>query len=229
PLRFQGQYYDPETGLHYNRHRYYNPANGRFMTPDPIGLAGGLNNYQYVPNPTGWVDPLGLACVPKDEPAPSSPGNPDFYVGPSGPESTLPGKGFRYMRYKNDDGSVNKWAEQTLEGKQAPVTYFGFEKYSTGSEARSAFQVKGPEIGVDEHGSGSWSDARLRGEFDTLQLYENGNPTARVPYWGGDNPDSGKLEPFAEAYRQYGHGGAQQLHADGKMIKFYNIQILPEK
>ncbi len=62
PLRFQGQYYDPETGLHYNRHRYYNPANGRFMTPDPIGLAGGLNNYQYVPNPIGWVDPLGLAC-----------------------------------------------------------------------------------------------------------------------------------------------------------------------
>ncbi len=68
PLRFQGQYYDPETGLHYNRHRYYNPANGRFMTPDPIGLAGGLNNYQYVSNPTGWVDPLGVACVPKNEP-----------------------------------------------------------------------------------------------------------------------------------------------------------------
>src|SRR5690606_7985798 len=43
------------------RHRYYNPNTGRFQTPDPIGLAGGLNNYQYVPNPTGWVDPLGLA------------------------------------------------------------------------------------------------------------------------------------------------------------------------
>src|SRR5690606_31324286 len=61
PLRFQGQYYDSETGLHYNRHRYYNPNTGRFQTPDPIGLAGGLNNYQYVPNPTGWVDPLELA------------------------------------------------------------------------------------------------------------------------------------------------------------------------
>ncbi len=68
PLRFQGQYHDPETGLHYNRHRYYNPNNGRFITPDPIGLAGGLNNYQYVPNPTGWVDPLGLAAQPKNEP-----------------------------------------------------------------------------------------------------------------------------------------------------------------
>ncbi|NRD75045.1 RHS domain-containing protein [Shewanella sp. VB17] len=60
PLRFQGQYYDNETGLHYNRHRYYSPNTGRFITPDPIGLAGGLNNYQYVKNPTGWVDPLGL-------------------------------------------------------------------------------------------------------------------------------------------------------------------------
>ncbi|OOK93615.1 RHS repeat-associated core domain-containing protein [Pseudomonas syringae] len=62
PLRFQGQYFDAETGLHYNRHRYYNPGTGRFLTPDPIKLAGGLNNYQYVPNPTGWVDPLGLSA-----------------------------------------------------------------------------------------------------------------------------------------------------------------------
>ncbi|MDR6927579.1 RHS repeat-associated protein [Pseudomonas sp. BE134] len=61
PLRFQGQYFDAETGLHYNRNRYYNPGTGRFLTPDPIKLAGGLNNYQYVPNPTGWVDPLGLS------------------------------------------------------------------------------------------------------------------------------------------------------------------------
>nr|WP_232235567.1 RHS repeat-associated core domain-containing protein [Pseudomonas luteola] len=64
PLRFQGQYFDQETGLHYNRHRYYNPNTGRFLTPDPIKLAGGLNNYQYVPNPTGWVDPLGLNNCP---------------------------------------------------------------------------------------------------------------------------------------------------------------------
>ena len=60
PLRFQGQYYDEESGLHYNRHRYYNPNTGRYLTPDPIKLAGGLNSYQYVPNPTGWVDPLEL-------------------------------------------------------------------------------------------------------------------------------------------------------------------------
>jgi RHS repeat-associated protein len=64
PLRFQGQYFDQESGLHYNRHRYYNPDNGRYLTPDPVKLAGGLNGYQYVPNPTGWVDPLGLNRCP---------------------------------------------------------------------------------------------------------------------------------------------------------------------
>jgi RHS repeat-associated protein len=68
PLRFQGQYYDAETGLHYNRHRYYSPETGRYITVDPIGLAGGLNNYQYAKNPTGWVDPLGLAQCPGDCP-----------------------------------------------------------------------------------------------------------------------------------------------------------------
>jgi RHS repeat-associated protein len=64
PLRFQGQYFDAETGLHYNRHRYYNPDVGRYLTPDPSKLAGGLNQYQYTRNPTGWVDPLGLSECP---------------------------------------------------------------------------------------------------------------------------------------------------------------------
>ncbi|WP_106805679.1 RHS repeat-associated core domain-containing protein [Pseudomonas sp. S5D5] len=67
PLRFQGQYFDQESGLHYNRHRYYNPDVGRYLTPDPVKLAGGINAYQYVPNPTGWVDPLGLSSCPGGE------------------------------------------------------------------------------------------------------------------------------------------------------------------
>ncbi|KQM54725.1 hypothetical protein ASE80_20005 [Pseudomonas sp. Leaf15] len=64
PLRFQGQYFDAESGLHYNRHRYYNPDIGRYLTPDPVKLAAGINAYRYVPNPTGWVDPLGLNTCP---------------------------------------------------------------------------------------------------------------------------------------------------------------------
>ncbi len=59
-IRFQGQYFDEETGLHYNRYRYYSPYVGRFVSKDPIGLLGGNNVYAYAPNPNNWVDPLGL-------------------------------------------------------------------------------------------------------------------------------------------------------------------------
>ena len=61
-LRYQGQYLDRETGLHYNTFRYYDPDIGRFTQPDPIGLLGGLNLYQYAPNGLTWIDPFGLMC-----------------------------------------------------------------------------------------------------------------------------------------------------------------------
>ncbi len=60
-IRLPGQYYDQETGLHYNYHRYYNPKTGRYLRADPIGLVGGINLYPYVQNnPILLIDPLGL-------------------------------------------------------------------------------------------------------------------------------------------------------------------------
>ncbi|WP_053067849.1 RHS repeat-associated core domain-containing protein [Xenorhabdus khoisanae] len=59
-LRFAGQYEDKESGLYYNRFRYYDCETGQYITPDPIGLAGGMNPYSYVSNPLKWIDPLGL-------------------------------------------------------------------------------------------------------------------------------------------------------------------------
>jgi len=61
PFRLRGQYYDKETGLHYNLHRYYDAQTGRFLTRDPIGLEGGRNLYSYGPNPITWEDPFGLS------------------------------------------------------------------------------------------------------------------------------------------------------------------------
>jgi RHS repeat-associated protein len=61
-IRFQGQYLDEESGLHYNRYRYYSPKRQRFINQDPIGLVGGINHYQYAPNPVNWVDPFVLSC-----------------------------------------------------------------------------------------------------------------------------------------------------------------------
>ncbi|NRD72171.1 RHS repeat protein [Shewanella sp. VB17] len=65
-LRYQGQVYDQETGLYYNRHRYYDPDSCQYLTPDPIGMAGGIRPQAYVHNPMEWVDPLGLAGHPKN-------------------------------------------------------------------------------------------------------------------------------------------------------------------
>ncbi|MDT0270540.1 RHS repeat-associated core domain-containing protein, partial [Streptomyces sp. DSM 44915] len=64
PLRFPGQYADPETGWHDNFHRHYDPLIGRYATPDPIGLEPGPNAYAYVDNPLYGTDPLGLAAHP---------------------------------------------------------------------------------------------------------------------------------------------------------------------
>ena len=58
-LRFQGQYLDEESSLHYNTFRYYDSTGGRYISQDPIGIDGGFNLYFYAPNPFAWVDPLG--------------------------------------------------------------------------------------------------------------------------------------------------------------------------
>ncbi|TDB43265.1 type IV secretion protein Rhs [Photorhabdus khanii subsp. guanajuatensis] len=63
-IRFCGQYEDEESGLFYNRFRYYSPETGQYLSPDPLGLAGGVNPYGYVSNPVSFVDPFGLSKCP---------------------------------------------------------------------------------------------------------------------------------------------------------------------
>ncbi|MGG1926428.1 hypothetical protein [Enterobacter soli] len=121
------------------------------------------------------------------------------------------------MRYLDDEGSVNNRVDATFSDMSAASTYIGFDKYDSGRAARDAYQVS-PE----------WSDARLVGVFDILQLYEKGTPRVRIPFWGGDNPASGKLEPFAMAYPEFRSGMAVQLHADRREIKFHSLYIIPE-
>ncbi|WPO93505.1 hypothetical protein SFA32_10965 [Buttiauxella sp. HR94] len=113
-----------------------------------------INLYHYNPNPLGWVDPWGL-CKQK----------PDFYVGPHGPGSTMPSAAYRYMN------STDRYAAEAISSKSAPLSYFGYTKYKTGHEARDAYQIF-----YEKGNPKSWSDARLLGDFDTLQLYNNGIP-----------------------------------------------------
>ena len=124
------------------------------------------------------------------------------------------------MRFRNDDGTINKYVQNTIETKQAPGSYFGFDSFNTGSSARDKFQIKGPE-----HGD-SWSDARLKGTFDTLQLYDkSGVPNAKVPLEkGGIGPG---VEPYTKSYPQYGSGGVRQLVTD-QTISFDKVEVIPK-
>lgn len=63
PIRLQGQYRDAETGMYYNRHRYYEPLIGQFASQDILRLVAGPNTYRFAPNTTGWIDPVGLVCL----------------------------------------------------------------------------------------------------------------------------------------------------------------------
>ncbi|OHV46686.1 RHS repeat-associated core domain-containing protein, partial [Pseudofrankia sp. BMG5.36] len=60
PLRFPGQYHDPESGLNYNYYRHYDPGTARYESPDPLGIEPGPSPYNYGDNPVDWFDPLGL-------------------------------------------------------------------------------------------------------------------------------------------------------------------------
>lgn len=84
-IRLPGQQYNEESGLYYNRHRYYNPEQGRYITQDPIGLMGGWNLYQYPLNPISRSDPLGLVNLGQGIPGANGPTS--VHANP-GPEAT---------------------------------------------------------------------------------------------------------------------------------------------
>ncbi|WP_213453720.1 DUF6531 domain-containing protein [Rhizomonospora bruguierae] len=96
PLRFPGQYFDAETGLHYNRFRFYDPSTARYLSPDPLGLSGGPNPTAYVRDPLTVADPLGLTSCKVTAPSlssnPSGISNPALPSAPDGQPTQLPNR-----------------------------------------------------------------------------------------------------------------------------------------
>ncbi len=123
---------------------------------------------------------------------------PDFYVAPNG--DVIPATGYRYM-------SSSGASDALRNGKQY-TTYFGFDKFDSAKKAREAIQI-----------SYSWSDCKVRGAFDTLQVIDDmyipttfGNTTT-VP------------EPFAISYPEYGEVSVQQFRVD-KVVEFLEVKII---
>jgi hypothetical protein len=141
--------------------------------------------------------------------------SPDFYVNSQG--ATLPATGYRYMD--------SQYAAQTQSTMTAPLSYFGFTDYPTGAAARNGYQIF-----YENGNAASWSDASLKGEFNTLQLFgANGFVNAKVPLTnGGIGPG---LEPYTISYPQYGVGGQAQLvpAIPGTIVQLNKITILPKK
>ncbi|MNJ34083.1 putative deoxyribonuclease RhsC [compost metagenome] len=148
-LRFQGQYLDRETGLHYNTFRFYDPDIGRFTQPDPIGLAGGINLYQYAPNPTGWIDPWGLEAV-YENPGHHYPGYmADRKVPFNSSKSILPEQ--HEALFKNSvadpDDPKTRWTK-VGEGKKAEWHRF----QSSAPDGTKPFHWNGSTDGLDING-----------------------------------------------------------------------------
>jgi RHS repeat-associated protein len=110
-LRYQGQYFDAETGLHYNYMRYYDPDCGRYISRDPIGLVGGTNEYLYAFSPAGWIDPLGLTGT---------------YIMSGGKKRNYAGKGPRARSLASQRARLKGCAKKALVHKDYGDDEMGF-------------------------------------------------------------------------------------------------------
>ncbi|WP_040002295.1 RHS repeat domain-containing protein, partial [Dickeya chrysanthemi] len=118
-LAFAGQLRDSESGLCYNRFRYYDPAGGCYISPDPIGIAGGESNYGYVPNPVCWIDPLGLAgCSSASGQLPKLGGKSVSQV-----EKTLSKNGFTQTKVSNSAAKNQVWNH--ADGSEVRIHPYG--------------------------------------------------------------------------------------------------------
>jgi len=151
---YQGQTLDRETGLAYNRFRYYDAEEGVYISQDPIGLLGGMELYNYVHNPNDWIDAFGL----KEEsyfhgkkpaytnPGHHQPGHPNYRGGGKGKTSTIPDNAEDIYKKSIPDSQGKHWYAKDANGN---VHIFRNGNDGTVHWAGSSNQGRGVEIPKD--------------------------------------------------------------------------------
>ncbi|WP_328412239.1 DUF6531 domain-containing protein [Streptomyces violaceus] len=144
PLRFPGQYFDPETEVHYNYHRHYDPQTARYLTPDPLGLAPAPNPSTYVHNPHAWTDPLGLAprceeTIPGYRKQTDHPLSRRIHIGEDG-KVTITGKGALYVNLSGDVGHTVRF-----RGESGQIVEFQISAEFREKIRRTAIPQKQPD------------------------------------------------------------------------------------
>ena len=171
-LRFQGQYLDRDTGLHYNTFRYYDPDIGRFISPDPIGLNGGINLSSYAPNPVSWIDPWGWSCgnTNKNKPKFIFDSRAQQYRNTSNGQFVSPSK----LPWPSNDGFVTR--SPTIIKPGTIIDRFGKPS------GRYAGQ---PGATVSERGMAQGADLAPYRKYEVIQpLPAEVGPAAPVPEFG---------------------------------------------
>jgi RHS repeat-associated protein len=212
-LRWPGHYRDPELGLHYNRHRYYDPGLARYLTPDPVGHSGSeINLYAYCPNPLVQVDVLGLAHRPAGADGSEGSGN-DGRSRPPGDEEPPPPR--RLTREEGQAACDAIHAAQPEKARKNSTTSITELENGTlvvtnsdgmrPSMREKAREVLGPNVVIpDERGSPNYIPPANRGLAD---------PQATTPLHGEGRGMQAGDQMGSPAARQWSssdanHGGA---------------------
>ncbi|MFI1920499.1 putative T7SS-secreted protein [Nocardia sp. NPDC020380] len=169
PLRFPGQIHDPETGLHYNLHRVYDPETGRFLTQDFLGLAPAPNPNTYPKNPLVWTDPLGLTPCPGSD-----------IGGTGGAEVTRVGRWMNPEEHQKmvDTGFVQEGGGGTTYVAN-PADPAAFRRQAPPGSVYVEFDV--PTSSISPAGEPGWGQIRGPNHWMSQRLATMGRPVPEMP------------------------------------------------
>jgi RHS repeat-associated protein len=179
-LRFPGQYYDVETGKHYNYFRDYDPSTGRYTTSDPIGLDGGLNTYGYVGgNPLKFIDPTGLSNAVVDRANGAitvTMDNGQTITYPAGNNTTNP-SGDPNTLGSNGPAPAGTWPVQSPVNTSGDIRYGPYFWPIGAVDAQGNRADISRQRGIGLHGGRSSHQSRTQGcvrmdDADILDLYQ---------------------------------------------------------